>query len=48
MEDIDFEVDFVGENSNKIAQKLCLEGKKSVEPSMCSHWKIKRITIVKM
>ncbi len=42
MEDIDFLVDFVTENSNKL-QKLGLEGNKikSVEPSinqsMCSH-----------
>ncbi len=47
MENIDFWVDFVAENSNKL-QKLGLEGKKSVEPSMCSHCRIFKISIMKM
>jgi hypothetical protein len=37
VENIDFfKVDFVAGNSNKL-QKLGLKGKKSIEPSMCSH-----------
>ncbi len=43
----DFWVDFVAENSNKL-QKLGLEGKKSVEPSMCSHCWVFKIPIMKM
>jgi hypothetical protein len=37
VEDIDFGVDFVVGNSNKL-QKLGLDRKKSVEPLMCSHF----------
>jgi hypothetical protein len=46
VEDIDFGLDFVGENSNKL-HKICVWKEKSVEPSMCSHWQIKRISILK-
>jgi len=37
VEDIDFGVDFVGGNSNKL-QKIEFGPKKSVEPLMCSHF----------
>jgi hypothetical protein len=43
VEDIDFEVDFVGENSNKIAQKLCLEGKNQLSPQCVHIGKLKEL-----
>jgi hypothetical protein len=46
VEDIEFLVDFVAGNLNKV-QKMGLEGK-SVDPSMCSHCQIHKFLILKM
>ncbi len=48
MEDIDFGVDFLLVKIQTNLHKNCVWKEKSVEPSMCPHWQIKRISILKM
>jgi hypothetical protein len=47
VKDIDFGVDFVGGNSNKLQKNWVWKGK-SVEPSMCSHCQINKFSFQKI